>query len=162
MRALGVNAKSGFLFLAVVETTDDAESLGRPVEVCSKRLQPSPNLPAPEMMRDLYNRIRQEIRAAEPDCVAMLETRMYSGWVYSEAFKRISMITTLQLVCDELVVPYTDVKTERVGKFVGLPANKLDQVRPADFGFTDKPPTYWTTGRGQAFAVAATAAAGLR
>jgi hypothetical protein len=159
MRILGINVKAGALYLAVVEPSVDGDTLGTPVSRGSARLQPNDTLAPADRMGDIYNRISQEIRAIKPDAVALLDTRKHADWKYADAFSRISLIAAVQLACHDLGIPYDDIKTEPVGRFVKVPAKDLGKLASEVFGFA-KDPSYWTTGRSQAFAVAATVAGG--
>ena len=159
MRVLGVHVQAGVMYFGVVEPSTSDELLGSPVLSTSARLLPNKSLPPSDRAGDVYSRLAQDLRAIKPDVVAMLETRKYTDWKYSDAFDRIFLITVLQLACHELGIRYEDVKTEPVGRFVKRPAKDLKLLEFTAFGLP-KSPTYWTTGRAKAFAVAATVAAG--
>lgn len=87
--------------------------------------------------------------------VALLATRKYSQWKYVDAWDRISRITVVMLACDRHGVTFQEVKTEAVGKAVGTPAADIARVPLSRVGLAAAL-KYWTTGRAEAFAAAAT------
>jgi hypothetical protein len=74
---------------------------------------------------------------------------------YSEAWDRISRVTVVMLTCDRLGIRCQEVKTGVVGKTVGTLAKEVERVALGRVGLAAAP-KYWTTGRAEAFAAAAT------
>jgi hypothetical protein len=103
---------------------------------------------------DLADRFEQDLRSLAVESVALLATRKYTQWKYSDAWDRISRIAVVMLACDRSGVTFQEVKTEAVGRAVGTPADKIAHVALSRVGLTEAP-KYWTTGRAEAFAVAA-------
>ncbi|MGC4885676.1 hypothetical protein [Micromonospora sp. DT227] len=154
MRVAGVSVNSGDLYFAVVEPSG-AGLIAQHVDVGAPRLRPASALPADRRAADLLGRVKQELRALEVKKLGVLDVRMFNSWKYSAAYSRISALTVLQLACHDLGIPYQEVKTDPVGRVVGVAANHLDSLDPARFGFNESP-LYWRIGRSGAFAVAAT------
>lgn len=156
MRALGLHVKAATIFFGVTEPKVNDDTLALGTSLGCARLAANGSLNPADAAGDLYNRLAQEFRTIKPDVVAMLSTRKYANWKYSEAFDRIFAITVAQLACHDLGIRYEDFKTEAVGKTIGVPAKDLGKLESTVLGFSSNP-TYWTTGRAHAFATAATA-----
>lgn len=154
MRVLGASVKSGLLYLAAVDESEDDAAIGLPADVCSARIRPNTGLDPAARLGDLYDRVTQELRAASPDYVAILATRKNSQWLYTHAVERISVIATLHLACHHLQIPCSEIKTEPVGRAVNTRADKLETVDPSKFGYAS-PPVYWAAGLSEAHAVTA-------
>lgn len=153
MRAGGVNIESGTLYLAAVGPR--GAGLGSPISVAQPRLVPHPDLVGSEALQDLTDRVRQEIEASRIQAVGLVETRAFKGLQYKNVYPRVVGMCAVMAACTSLGLAYETLKTEKIGKAVGVPAKELKTVDAEAFGFT-KPPTYWTTGLAEAYAAAAT------
>ncbi|MFE5160020.1 hypothetical protein ACFRNT_16150 [Streptomyces sp. NPDC056697] len=152
MKVLGVAVSSGILHFGALEAPQGADApaviAGAPA-----RLVPAAGLAGAERLADTFERITQDLRILAPDAVALVGTRKHGSWTYREATERISLISALMLSCAQQNVAYEELKTERIGKLVGIPPASLATFSHETIGLTQRP-SYWTAGRGAAFAAA--------
>lgn len=154
MRVLGLHVKGGVLNYGLVEgQSGDLESL-TPIDE-PRRLAVDCGLAGARQLADLADRFEQDLRSMRAEHVALLATRRHAQWKYTAAWERISRIAVVMLACDRHRVPFQEVKTEAVGRAVGTPAAEVERMPLSRVGLT-KAPVYWTTGRAEAFAAAAT------
>ncbi|PKV88213.1 hypothetical protein BX283_5824 [Streptomyces sp. TLI_146] len=117
------------------------------------RLVPAVGLSGAERLADTFDRITQDLRILAPDAVVLVGTRKHGNWTYKEATERISLISALMLSCAQQNVLYKELKTEQIGRVVGIPPASLGTFSHETIGLTQRPP-YWNAGRGAAFAAA--------
>lgn len=152
MIAVGISIRSGNLFLAGLTAPTVA---GRPADAIDEawtKLTPSGNLTGSEQLFDLKNQIQADLREWGVSSVGLLDTGKHAQWVYSQAQKRILSISAVMYACAEENIKFSVVKPGDAGKAALSP--KLEKIDHSLFGL-NKPPTYWTTGLGEAFAVGA-------
>lgn len=149
--------EAGTLLLAVVER--GAAGPICPVAVTCPRLAPNANLPEARGLRDLAKRVNQELAAARPDTVGLVQTRAFRNLQYNLVFTRVTAICAVMFAATELNVTYETLTTEMIGTAVGCPANALKTFDFATLGFPQRP-KYWTAGLGEAYAAAATLVGG--
>ena len=155
MRVLGLHVKGGVLNYGLLDgQVGDADSLNL-VDGAPERLSADCGLVGARQLADLADRFGQDLRSMSANCVALLATRKYAQWKYSEACDRISRIAIVMLACDRNGVEFREVKTEVVARAVGVPATEIARVKPTRVGLAAAT-KYWTTGRAEAFAAAAT------
>ncbi|MGW2055927.1 hypothetical protein ACWCOZ_18775 [Streptomyces sp. NPDC001840] len=152
MKVLGTVVSSGALHFGALHAPHGAET---PTVIASapKRLLPADGLAGAERLADTYQRFTQELRILTPDAVVLVGTRKHSNWTYREATERISLISALMLSCAHQNVQYEELKTEKIGKLVGLPPASLASFSHETIGLSQRP-SYWNAGRGAAFAAA--------
>jgi hypothetical protein len=151
MRVAGVHVAAGSLYLAIADATEVEGRYAQKVDSRIRRLQPSPHLAGGERIADLLGRVKQEVRALPVDRACYVATRRYSGWKYSDASERVTMINAAQLACHELGLSFDEIKTEQIARVVKVPAKQLELVDAVSFGF-DKAPPYWLAGLAVAYA----------
>lgn len=154
VRALGVSIANGVLYLAgLAAASGDDGQLGTPAG-SARRIVPSVGLSDAHSVTDLRDRFKQDLRSLDMDGVALVATRQFSGLAYRVALKRVTAMSAAMIAAVELGVPFSEIKTEAIGKTVGVPAKSLRLADPKLFGF-DTPPTYWTAGLADAYGAAA-------
>lgn len=117
---VGVHLRGGDAYLAVVDPPEllrDEQPL--------RRLQRSPYMDPADALADVYGRARQLLRGLAPAEVALLHTRAYRNWAYSEAFQRASMESALMLAARTEGVGYVLVKQEEAAATLGCAAPQL-------------------------------------
>lgn len=155
---LGLSIASGVLYYGAASAVTDADTgevRALHVAGAPERLQLSTSLDGAEQLGDFKRRFQQDLRSLRPTSVGLVATRSYSGWVYKQAFARIGLASAVMLACDEASIPFTELKTEAIGKAVRLPAMRLETLHHEVVGFASKP-SYWGVGRAEAFAAALT------
>ena len=154
MRVLGLHVKGGVLNYGLLEgQSGDHESL-IPVDE-PRRLAVDCGLVGARQLADLADRFEQDLRSTQAEHVALLATRRHVQWKYTDAWDRISRIAVVMIACDRYGVPFQEVKTQAVGRAVGAPAAEVERMPLSRVSLTTAP-LYWTTGRAEAFAAAAT------
>jgi hypothetical protein len=157
VRAAGINVEAGTPLLAVVER-GDAGSL-RPVRITCPRLAPNADLPEAQSLRDLSQRVKQELAAARVDAVGLVQTRAFRNLQYNPVLARVTAICAVMFATTELGVSYETIPTETIGSAVGCPPKSLNLFDFATLGFEQRP-KYWTTGLAEAYAAAVTLVGG--
>jgi len=153
VRVLGLHVKGGVLNYGLLEgESSDRDSL-TPVDE-PRRLDVDCGLVGARQLVDLADRFEQDLRSTAAEHVALLATRKHAQWKYKEAWDRTSRITIVMLACERLGIPFRELTTQAVGKAVGTPAADVAHVALSRVGLTAAP-KYWTTGRAEAFAAAA-------
>lgn len=145
--------EAGTLLLAVVERGDAGPI--RPVAVTCPRVAPNANLPEARGLRDLAERVNQELAAARAGAVGLVQTRAFRNLQYNVVFPRVTAICAVMFAAAELNMSYETLTTETIGTAVGCPANALNTFDFATLGLPQRP-KYWTTGLAEAYAAAAT------
>jgi hypothetical protein len=154
MRAAGINVDAGTLYLAVVEP-DGAGGPPRPVPVDCPRLAPDGDLSEADALRDLAQRVGQELAAVGVEAVGLVQTRKWKNQQYSHVYDRTMAISAVMFATTELKIDYETLTTETIGAAVGCPPKSLNLFQHATLGF-DTRPKYWTTGLAEAYAAATT------
>lgn len=124
-----------------------------------QRMEISTAMTAADALIDFYRRFRQLVREQRPEEVALLHTRKYQNWTYSDAFKRASMESAIMIGTRAEDAIYRLVSQERVAKYLGLPARTWNaaSLTASARALVDSVPSYWND-RALAFAAALTAA----
>lgn len=154
MRVLGVSIAAGILYLA---TLSSSERTGGPFGVPDsdpRRIVPSESLPDELRILDVRDRVRQDLRSIRPDAVALVATRQFAGLRYKVALGRITIHSAVMIACAEEDVPFSEVKTEDVGRLAGVPAKSLSSIPYSLFGYSAQP-KYWKSGLSDAYGGAA-------
>lgn len=159
MRAAGINVEAGTLLLAIVERSDGGPV--RPVTITCPRLARNINLPEAEGLRDLAQRVKQELEAAKIDAVGLVQTRAFRNCQYNLVYSRVTAICAVMFAAAELDVHYETLATETIGAAVGRPAKAVGTLDCATLGLGQRP-KYWTTGLAEAYAAAATLVGGTQ
>jgi hypothetical protein len=157
VRAIGINVEAGTLLLALVERSDDGPI--RPGTVISPRLARNTDLPEADGLRDLAQRVKQELEAAGVDVVGLVQTRAFRNLQYGLVYPRVTAICAVMFAAAELNVPCETLTTETIGTAVGCPAKAVGTFDFATLGLAQRP-KYWTTGLAEAYAAAATLVGG--
>ncbi|WP_407565913.1 hypothetical protein [Streptomyces sp. 184] len=152
MKVLGVVASSGILHFGALDAPQGA-SAPAVISDAPTRLVPAAGLAGSERLADTFDRITQDLRILAPDAVVLVGTRKHGNWTYREATERISLISALMLSCAQQNLEYEELKSERIGKLVGLPPASLSTFSHETIGLVQRPP-YWNAGRAAAFAAA--------
>ncbi|MGY1584730.1 hypothetical protein [Streptomyces sp. MN13] len=151
MKVLGVAVSSGVLHFGALDAPQGAAAVA--LDGAPARLVPAAGLAGAERLADTFDRITQDLRILAPDAVVLVGTRKHGNWTYKEATERISLISALMLSCAQQNVVYEELKSEQIGRLVGLPPASLGTLSHETIGLTQRPP-YWNAGRGAAFAAA--------
>jgi hypothetical protein len=155
VRAVGINVKSGQLFIAVADpSAHSEEALAVPVGGTSSRLQVNNGLDNAHRVADLLGRVRRDLGPLDAQRVGVVATRLYDGWNYASAYARITAISAVMLASVELDMSYEEVTTERISRIVRVPAHQLQTTPYTLFGWSSAP-TYWTTGLAEAYGATA-------
>lgn len=149
MRVAGVSVKSGQIYVAIAERSNNPGLLAKPVQP-PIRVVGNDGLDQARRLADLADRLQQDFHAHNVERVGLVATRMHVGWKYTFAYERITAISAVMLASVELNIPYGEVKTEHISKVVEHPAKNLEKISPTAFGW-DAPPKYWTAGGAEAF-----------
>ncbi|MFE1264220.1 hypothetical protein ACFW5X_27285 [Streptomyces albogriseolus] len=151
MKVLGVAVSSGVLHFGALDAPKGVAAAV--LDGAPARLVPAAGLAGAERLADTFDRITQDLRILAPDAVVLVGTRKHGNWTYKEATERISLISALMLSCAQQDLIYEELKTEQIGRLVGLPPASLGTFSHETIGLTQRPP-YWNAGRGAAFAAA--------
>jgi hypothetical protein len=151
VKVLGVAVSSGVLHFGALDAPQGVAAAV--LDGAPARLVPAAGLAGAERLADTFDRITQDLRILAPDAVVLVGTRKHGNWTYKEAAERISLISALMLSCAQQNVIYEELKTEQIGRLVGLPPASLGTLSHETIGLTQRPP-YWNSGRGAAFAAA--------
>lgn len=154
MRAVGINIKSGVLYLAYAQEQLGADLRYTAVDGAPRRLRPNSGLGQAALLADVTDRLEQDLRSYRPDRVGLVATRLHANWKYSSAYDRVVLISAAMAACTRLGIEYKELKTEAIGRVTRTPAARLGAIPYSIFGFSDCP-AYWTTGLAEAFGAAA-------
>lgn len=130
-----MNIVAGTSYLALVEAPKS------PVLDAAERLVPAKNLAGAARLRDFHDRFLQELRRLKPAVLAVVHTRAAAGWVYAQAFDRISLEAAMMLAASEAGVRCESVGQEASAKAVGVPLPKLQEKLAGALGIESG--KYW-------------------
>jgi hypothetical protein len=150
---VGAHVAGGTIYLAVASPSTDT-----PSGLIARQPLLAPVAPSggdlSQALRDLQDRLMQDLRSAGAQALAVLETRLFANWKYASAFSRVSLVTVLMVSASRVGIPAVIVKTEAAGRATMTLPNKLDTISPNLFGVASAP-TYWKAGYSEAFSAAA-------
>ena len=132
-RVLGVHIAAGVAHLALVECPDI------PLLDETSKLVPSSHLADAAQLRDFSLRFTQELRRVRAETVAVAYTRLYGGWTYADAFKRVSLEAAIMLGVEEQGFRYISMPQEKAAKAVGVPVTRVPTALAESLGLSTKP-----------------------
>lgn len=132
-RVLALNIAAGTVYGAVVSCPDSLEP------DTLERLQLGEGLQSHEKLADFAAQFRQELRQIAPIAVGVVNTRLYANWKYADAFKRVSLETTIMLTVAETSttgspIAYKLIKQESMAKTMEIPLPKLAEIAEQRWG----------------------------
>jgi hypothetical protein len=130
---LAVNLAGGTAYCAV------ASPPGELVEDDLVRIELAEGLGDAEQLADFAARFRQELRRLRPVAVGVIQTTKTSQWVYSYAWRRVTvesaiMLTTVEASTSEHPIDYKLLKPSAMAKAVDIPLRKLYEVAGKRWG----------------------------
>jgi len=152
MRFAGVAVKAGTIHMAVVERDADQDGFGVGIDSAFSRLTPPSGPRTASGLRELKERVQQEIRDWDIRSVTLVDTTKYVQWKYADAYARVLSLSAVMYAAAEANLPYVEVKPASIGKHLRTP--RLETLDPATIAFATAP-KYWTTGGLEAYAAAA-------
>jgi hypothetical protein len=133
---MGVNIAAGKVYLGAVDCPN-VLLLDDP----AARLELAQHLDPAMALRDLATRFVEELRRLRPTAVAVVHPRRYMGWVYREAFNRVSLETAVMIAAAEQRVKFESIKQELVSKATETPLKGFPAKLAARLGITQ--PILW-------------------
>lgn len=138
--------------MAVVERNANANGLGTGLDAAFCRLsQPSSPLQT-SGLRELKDRVQQELRDWNIQSVTLLATTKYAQWKYADACSRVLSISAVMFAAAEADLYYAEAKPTTIGKYLLSPQLKKFEATALNLSAS---PKYWTTGGREAYATAA-------
>lgn len=135
-RAVGINIVAGEAWIGIVQCPDDLV-LDDPL----KRLARAQYLEPADALHDFVDRFREELRRIQPVAVGVANTRLYVGWKYADALKRITLEAAIMLAASAEEISFESVRQEDVFKAVGAPYMEFPK-RAAEQLAIDPPPNW--------------------
>jgi hypothetical protein len=113
-RVIGLHIAGGSLRAAVVDENGViADEL--------TGMKPSTNMDAADAMLDLANRFRQHLRRLRPATVALMGTKKYKDWSWTQAAARAHLEAVVMLVCADIGIRYRLIRQEDAARILEIP-----------------------------------------
>lgn len=127
-RVLGVNISDGTAYLAIIEVS------GKPRLELADRVVAEREGDDADRLARFAGDIGRVLASTQIGVVAIARPERYTGWIYSEAFERVSLETCIVLAAQARGVRYESVGQNHAANVIGLPLARVNELLSSRLG----------------------------